>query len=104
MSQPPQQPTLEQMVEAGRAFEQHLRTAQANLERALVTGHSEDGTVVVLASGLGQLKAVQVSPAVFDDRDLTALQNAIAQSIRAAAANASALAREKMGPVEINLY
>ncbi|MFE0590090.1 YbaB/EbfC family nucleoid-associated protein [Micromonospora echinospora] len=99
-----QQPTREEMIEAGRAFEQRLRSAQASLEQALVTGRSVDGTVVVLASGLGQLKAVQVSPAVFDTRDVAALQDAITQSIRAAAANAAALAQEKMGAVEINLY
>ncbi|MGX4655179.1 YbaB/EbfC family nucleoid-associated protein [Micromonospora sp. SCSIO 07396] len=101
---PQPQPTREELVEAGRAFERRLRQAQTSLEHALVTGRSADGTVVVLASGLGQLKAVQVSPAVFDTRDVTALQQAITQSIRAAAANAAALAGEKLGAVEINLH
>lgn len=100
----PQQATREELVAAGRAFEQRMRSAQASLENALVTGRSADGTVVVLASGLGRLKAVQVSPAVFDSRDVTALQEAITQSIRAAGANAARLAQEKMGAVEINLY
>lgn len=100
----PKQPTLNEMVAAGRVFEQRMRSAQSTLDHALVTGRSADGTVVVLASGLGQLKAVQVSPTVFDSRDVAALQNAITESIRAAGANAAALAREKMGPVEINLY
>ncbi|MFG1918535.1 YbaB/EbfC family nucleoid-associated protein [Micromonospora sp. NPDC048898] len=99
-----QQPTRHEMIEAGRAFEQRLRSAQASLDTALVTGRSADGTVTVLASGLGQLKAVQVSPAVFDNRDTAALQDAIAQSIRAAAANAATLAQEEMGDVEINLH
>ncbi|WP_431923547.1 YbaB/EbfC family nucleoid-associated protein [Micromonospora wenchangensis] len=99
-----QQPTREEMIEAGRAFEQRLRRAQASLGQALVTGRSADGAVVVLASGLGQLRAVQVSPAVFDTRDVTALQDAIAESIRAAAANAADLARQEMGAIEINLY
>lgn len=102
MPQPP--PTREELVEAGRAFERRLRQAQAGLGHALVAGRSADGTVVVLASGLGQLKAVQVDPAVFDTRDVAALQSAIAQSIRAAAANAATLAQEKLGMVEINLY
>ncbi|MEV0395559.1 MULTISPECIES: YbaB/EbfC family nucleoid-associated protein [Polymorphospora] len=100
----PQQPTIEELVAAGRAFEQRMRTAQVQLGHALVTGRSADGTVVVLASGLGQVKAVQVDPVVFDNRDVTALQDAIAQSIRAAGANAAALARDKMGPIEINLH
>lgn len=98
------QPSLEEMMEAGRAYEQQLRAAEASLERALVTGRSQDGTVVVLANGLGKLRAVQVSPSIFEDRDLTAVQNAIAQSIQAAAQNAAALAREKLGPIEINLH
>ncbi|KXK60072.1 hypothetical protein AWW66_20870 [Micromonospora rosaria] len=100
----PQQPTVEDLVAAGKAFEQQMRTAQAQLGNALVTGRSADGTVVVLASGLGQVKAVQVNPVVFDNRDAAALQDAIMQSIRAAGANAAALAREKMGPIEINLH
>ncbi|MFV2009115.1 MULTISPECIES: YbaB/EbfC family nucleoid-associated protein [unclassified Micromonospora] len=105
MSEPQQQrPTLEDMVAAGRAFEQRMRAAQAELGQALVTGRSVDGTVVVLASGLGQVKAVRVSPAVFDRRDLTGLQDAIVQSIRAAGANAAALAGEKMGAIEINVH
>lgn len=99
-----QSPTLPELVEAGRAFEQRMRSAQAHLARAVVTGRSTDGTVTVLASGLGQLKAVRVSPTVYDDRAPEALQDAIAEAIRAAAANASALAREQMGAVEINLY
>ncbi|WDZ83733.1 YbaB/EbfC family nucleoid-associated protein [Micromonospora cathayae] len=101
---PSPRPTREEMVEAGRAFAQQLHRAQASLDRALVTGRSADGTVVVLATGLGQLRAVQVNPVVFDRRDVAALQDAIAQSIRAAAANAAALAGQKMGPAEINLY
>ncbi|WBB80463.1 YbaB/EbfC family nucleoid-associated protein [Micromonospora sp. WMMD882] len=97
-------PTLADMIEAGRAYEQRLRGAQASLEAALVTGRSTDGVVVVLATGLGRLRAVQVSPTVFDNRDVTALQDAIAQAVRAAAANAAALSAEKMGPIEINLH
>lgn len=101
---PERQPTLEEMIEAGRDFERRMRDAETNLAGAVVTGRSADGTVAVLASGLGQLKAVRVSPAVFEDRDVTALQDAILQALHAASANAGALAREKMGAVEINLY
>jgi DNA-binding protein YbaB len=101
---PEQSPTLPELIEAGRAFEQRMRAAQADLARAVVTGRSADGTVAVLASGLGQLKAVQVDPAVYEQRAPAALQDAIAEAIRAAAANASALAQRQMGAVEINLY
>lgn len=99
-----EQPSLAQMIEAGRALEQRIRDAEFHLAGAIVTGRSDDGTVAVLASGLGQLKSVQVSPTVFDDRDVIALQEAIRQALRSASANASALARERMGEVEINLY
>jgi len=98
------QPTYEELVAATQDYENRVRSAQQSLDMALVTGRSADGTVTVLANGLGKLKAVQVNPSIYDDRDVTALQNAIAQAIGAAGVNASRLAQEKMGPVEINLY
>ncbi|BCJ35644.1 hypothetical protein Athai_31470 [Actinocatenispora thailandica] len=92
------------MLAAGRALEQRMRSAEAYLTAAEVRGRSDDGTVTVRASGLGRLRSVQVDPGVFATADTAALENAIAQAIRSAAANAAALARERMGPVEINLY
>lgn len=100
----PAQPDFQEFLRNARAFEDRMRSAQAELERALVTGRSSDGTVSVLASGLGTLTAVQVDPRVFDERDVQRLQNAIAEAIRSAGAAASRMAEHKMGPVEINLY
>ncbi|AGZ38803.1 hypothetical protein AFR_02570 [Actinoplanes friuliensis DSM 7358] len=98
------QPDFQGFLDNARAFEQQMIDAQSDLERAVVTGRSGDGTVTVLTSGLGQLKAVQVDPRVFDLRDARQLQDAIAEAVRAAAAAAGRLAQQKMGPVEINLY
>ncbi|MDY7085803.1 MAG: YbaB/EbfC family nucleoid-associated protein [Actinomycetota bacterium] len=95
---------MEEFFERAQAFEQQMRDAQGDLERSVVTGRSADGTVTVLATGLGKLQAVRVDPAVFEQRDAEALQEAIAQAVRAAAANAGRLAEQKMGPVEITLH
>ncbi|MCM4078042.1 YbaB/EbfC family nucleoid-associated protein [Paractinoplanes hotanensis] len=97
-------PGLEEFFERAQAFEQQLRDAQGDLTRSLVTGRSADGTVTVLATGMGKLHTVRVDPAIFDRGDVEALQEAIAQAVRAAAESAGRLAEQKMGPVEITLH
>ena len=97
-------PTFQEFIENAQRLEDRMRDAQGELERAIVTGRSQDGTVVVLATGLGRLQAVRVDPKVYDQRDVALLQTAIAEAVRAAGENAGELATEKMGPVEINLH
>ncbi|WP_213453732.1 YbaB/EbfC family nucleoid-associated protein [Rhizomonospora bruguierae] len=100
----PVPPDVQEFLRNAQAFEERMRGAQAELERCLVTGRSGDGTVSVLASGLGKLTAVQVDPRVFQERDVQRLQTAIAEAVRAAGASAARMAERQMGPVEINLY
>lgn len=98
------QPDIQQLFEQAKAFEATMRTAQSDLAKAVVTGRSADGSVTVLATGLGKLQGVRVDPAVFDRRDVGALQTAIAEAVRAAADSAGRLAAERMGPIEITLH
>ncbi len=97
-------PDITQFINQAQAFEQKMRDAQGDLEKAIVTGRSADGTVTVVAGGLGQIKGVQVNPVVFERRDAAALQTAIVEAVQAAATNAGRLAEQKMGPVEITLH
>lgn len=98
------QPEIHQFLDQAQAFEQQMRDAQTDLEKAVVTGRSQDRTVTVLAGGLGKVFAVRVNPSVFDHRDVQALQNAITEAIGAAADKASELAEQKMGPIEVTLH
>ncbi|WP_018909443.1 YbaB/EbfC family nucleoid-associated protein [Salinispora arenicola] len=98
------QPEMQEFIDNARSFEQAMRTAQADLEKAVVAGRSRDKTVTVLVSGLGRIHTVRVDPGVFDQRDAQALQNAITEAIRAAAEAAGKLAERKMGPIEITLH
>ncbi|MFI5935005.1 YbaB/EbfC family nucleoid-associated protein [Actinoplanes sp. NPDC051494] len=98
------QPNIQDFLEQGKAFAQEMGNAQTDLAKAMVTGRSGDGTVTVLASGMGKLQAVRVDPAVFDQRDVAALQKAIAEAVQAAADNAGKLASQKMGAIEITLH
>ncbi|AGL14108.1 YbaB/EbfC family nucleoid-associated protein [Actinoplanes sp. N902-109] len=95
---------MQEFLDHAKAFEQQMRDAQGDLEKAVVTGRSADGSVTVLATGLGKLQAVRVDPGVFDRRDVQALQTAIAEAVQTAADNAGKLATQKMGPVEITLH
>jgi DNA-binding YbaB/EbfC family protein len=95
---------MQEFLDNAKAFEQRMRDAETSLKQAVVTGRSGDGTVAVMASGLGRLKTVQVDPAVFEHRDPQRLATAITEAMQSAAANARRLAEQRMGPVEINLY
>jgi DNA-binding YbaB/EbfC family protein len=97
-------PDISEFLAGAADFEQRMRTAQSDLAKAVVTGRSGDGTVVVMASGMGKLQAVRVDPKVYDARDVVALQTAIAEAVQAAADNAGKLAQQKMGPIEIALH
>ncbi|GAA2565529.1 hypothetical protein GCM10010435_42870 [Winogradskya consettensis] len=95
---------IQEFLDRAKVFEQEMADAQTDLGKAIVTGRSADGLVTVLASGMGKLHGVRVDPAVFDRRDVAALQTAIAQAVQAAADNAGTLAQQKMGPIEITLH
>ena len=70
-------PTFQEFVENAQKLEERMRNAQSELEKAIVTGRSQDGTVVVMATGLGKVQAVRVDPRVYDQRDPNALQSAV---------------------------
>ena len=97
-------PSFQEFMENAQRLEDQMRGAQAELAKAVVTGRSQDATVVVMASGLGRVQAVRVDPVVYERRDAASLQAAIMEAIQAAGENAGKLATEKMGPVEINLH
>ncbi|MEV4703737.1 YbaB/EbfC family nucleoid-associated protein [Actinoplanes sp. NPDC049316] len=94
---------FEDIVKTALSYRDQVAAAQAELERALVTGRSEDGTVTVLCNGMGRVSAVKVDNRVFDERDKGKLQQAILEAIRAAGTNAGNLAGQRMGDVEVNL-
>lgn len=100
----PKPPTFGEFIDNARRLEERMRKGQDELEKAVVTGRSQDGTVVAVSTGLGRLQAVRVDPGIYERRDVASLQRAIMEAMRAAGENAAALAAEKMGPVEINLH
>ena len=101
--QPGQKIDFQDIVKSALSYREHLQTAQAELERALITGRSDDGTVTVLCNGMGRVSAVKVDPRVFDERDQDKLQQAIVQAIRAAGTNAGNAAAQRMGDVQVSL-
>ncbi|WP_051800036.1 YbaB/EbfC family nucleoid-associated protein [Catenuloplanes japonicus] len=97
-----QPPSVADLLAAGQALEERMRAAQRHLDRATVTGRSADGAVVVLASGGGELRSVRIDPSAITD--VAALETAVAEAVRAAAAAAGRMASEWMGEVTIHLY
>ena len=101
--QPGQKIDFQDIVKSALSYRENLQNAQAELERALITGRSDDGTVTVLCNGMGKVSAVKVDPRVFDERDQDRLQQAIVQAIRAAGTNAGNAAAQRMGDVQVSL-
>lgn len=99
-----QRPDFQELLASAQAHEEKMRSAHGSLALVTVSGRSTDGTVTILATGLGKVQAVRVDPKVFDQPDVNRLQDAIAEAIRAAGANAAEVATQRLGPVEINLY
>lgn len=97
-------PDFQELLASAQAYEEQMRAAHGNLARVTVAGRSTDGTITVFATGLGRLQSIRVDPRVFDQADVNRLQDAIAEAIRAAGANAAEVATQRLGPVEINLY
>ncbi|UQU64506.1 YbaB/EbfC family nucleoid-associated protein [Couchioplanes caeruleus] len=94
---------FEDIVKTALSYRDQMAAARSELERALITGRSEDGTVTVLCNGMGRVSAVKVDPRVFDERDRDKLQQAILEAIRAAGTNAGNLVGQRMGEVEVSL-
>lgn len=71
-----------------------LDELQTRLSELRVTERSDDGQVTVVVGARGELITVEVSPAVFHDRDARALSRKITETVLRASAAASAATRE----------
>ncbi|MGC4887119.1 YbaB/EbfC family nucleoid-associated protein [Micromonospora sp. DT227] len=71
-----------------------LDELQTRLAELRVTERSDDGQITVVVGARGELITVEVSPAVFHDRDARALSRKITETVLRASAAASAATRE----------
>ncbi|PTA45086.1 YbaB/EbfC family nucleoid-associated protein [Micromonospora sp. RP3T] len=73
-----------------RRLRSGLDELQTRLAELRVTERSDDGQVTVVVGARGELITVEVSPAVFHDRDARALSRKITETVLRASATASA--------------
>ncbi|WP_405092524.1 YbaB/EbfC family nucleoid-associated protein [Micromonospora sp. NBC_01392] len=71
-----------------------LDELQTRLAELRVTERSDDGQITVVVGARGELITVEVSPAVFHDRDAQALSRKITETVLRASAAASGATRE----------
>ncbi|MEU7573754.1 YbaB/EbfC family nucleoid-associated protein [Micromonospora sp. AKA38] len=71
-----------------------LDELQTRLAELRVTERSDDDQVTVVVGARGELITVEVSPAVFHDRDARALSRKITETVLRASAAASAATRD----------
>ncbi|QLQ39398.1 YbaB/EbfC family nucleoid-associated protein [Micromonospora robiginosa] len=71
-----------------------LDELQTRLAELRVTERSDDGQVTAVVGARGELISVEVSPAVFHDRDARALSRKITETVLRANAAAGAATRE----------
>ncbi|ATO14896.1 hypothetical protein CO540_14585 [Micromonospora sp. WMMA2032] len=71
-----------------------LEELQSKLAELRVTERSDDGQVTAVVGARGELISVEVSPAVFHDRDARALSRKITETVLRASTSATSATRE----------
>lgn len=94
---------LSGLLAQAQAMQAQMVDAQARLSEARVTGSAGGGLVTAVASGTGELLALQISAEVVDPSDTETLADLVLAAVRDAATQAGALQAESMSPVSQGL-
>ncbi|HEX5435776.1 MAG TPA: YbaB/EbfC family nucleoid-associated protein [Gemmatimonadaceae bacterium] len=84
------------MLQQAQEVQGRLQQLQEELQGKTVSAASGGGMVTVTADGKGQIRAVQIDPAVVDPSDTEMLEDLILVAISEAQKKAAALAEEEM--------
>lgn len=86
-----------QLIEMAQQVQAQVAAAQAELERARVTGTAGGGLVTATVSGVGELTDLVITPAAVDPDDLEGLADLVVAAVRAATTQARTLSETTMG-------
>lgn len=92
-------PDMSQLLEQAQKMQEQMLAAQEELGEARVSGSAANGLVTATVSGTGELISVDIAPEAIDPDDAETLGDMVVAAVRAANAEATTLAAEKMGPL-----
>jgi DNA-binding YbaB/EbfC family protein len=84
------------MLQQAQQMQGRLQEIQDELEKMTVTAASGGGMVTVTADGKGQIRKVQIDPAVVDPADVEMLEDLVLVAITEVQKKAAAAAQEEM--------
>jgi DNA-binding YbaB/EbfC family protein len=90
------------LLEQAQQMQQQMMDAQQRLNDAEVAGTAGGGAVSVTVNGVGELRALTITPGTFDGasaEDLADLGDLVVAAYRDAKAKADAMAAEAIGPL-----
>jgi hypothetical protein len=85
------------LMRQAQQMQQELARAQAELANERIDGTSGGGSVIVTASGTGDIVAVKLDPEVVDPSDVEMLEDLIVAAIHDAARAAQEMQQKKLG-------
>jgi len=90
---------MQQIMKQAQKMQEQVAQAQAELDKAEVTGTAGGGLVTVTVTGLGEFKSVKIDPKAVDQDDVETLEDLILAALHNSAEAVRELTEEKMGPV-----
>lgn len=90
---------MNQMMRQAQALQRKMAKAQEELATEEVRGSAGGGTVTAVATGMGEIKRLDISSEVVDPDDVEMLQDVITAAVNEALRAAKELEEERMGDI-----
>lgn len=99
MTQPDQQPDMNDIIAQAARVQAELQKAQEEILATNVEGSAGNGLVTVTMTGGAELVDLKIDKSVVDPEDVDTLQDLVMGAIKDAHTKAGQLAKEKIGPL-----
>ena len=90
---------LGDLQRVAREMQANMAKAQEELAEREVTGTAGGGMVTAIATGAGELKAIEINPEAVDPDDVEMLQDMVTAAVNEALRAAKELEQEVMGDI-----
>jgi DNA-binding YbaB/EbfC family protein len=84
------------MMKKAEELQKNMQSMQDELGRMVVEGKSGGGLVVVMLTGKGEMRGVQIDPSLFKEDDVEVLEDLIVTAHNEAKLRAEQMAQQKM--------
>jgi DNA-binding YbaB/EbfC family protein len=90
---------MAKMMKQAQEMQGKMADAQAKLEELITTGEAGAGMVTVTVTAKGDVKGIQIDPALFVPSDKEVVEDLIVAAIKDGQAKAAQMQREEMGKI-----